>query len=127
MKNNLDNLRKRLARIEQELDKCRTSTMQDGWQTQRFAKKSHKWDVLAQRKMQLIQMIEDVENAERDKYYYLKEGDIICEGDEAEMSAKYSDPAKWVAATNCIGEKAPNPHYMAHRVYRRLKPLSHDR
>ena len=33
---------KRLAKVEKQLDKCRTSTMQDGWQTQRFAKKSVK-------------------------------------------------------------------------------------
>lgn len=123
MKNILNKLREQLAKVERELDKCRTSTMQDGWQTQRFAKKSRKWDVLAQRKMQLIQMIEDEGNAERDRYYYLKEGDIIKEGDEVEMSANYNDPAKWVKATNCIGEKAPNPHYMAHRVYRRLKTI----
>jgi allantoicase len=49
----------RLSKIEKQLDTCRTEVLQDGWQTQRFAKKSRKWDILAQRKMQLIQKIED--------------------------------------------------------------------
>lgn len=56
----LQKLKKRLEKIEKELDTCRTSVLQDGWQTQRFAKKSRKWDILAQRKMQLIQAIEDM-------------------------------------------------------------------
>lgn len=57
----LQKLKKRLEKIEKELDTCRTSVLQDGWQTQRFAKKSRNWDILAQRKMQLIQQIEDEE------------------------------------------------------------------
>lgn len=57
---NIKKLQARLNKIEKELDTCRTSVLQDGWQTQRFAKKSRKWDVLAQRKMQLIQAIEDM-------------------------------------------------------------------
>jgi tetrahydromethanopterin S-methyltransferase subunit G len=57
----LQKLKKRLEKIEKELDTCRTSVLQDGWQTQRFAKKSRKWDILAQRKMQLIQQVEDEE------------------------------------------------------------------
>ena len=56
---NVKRLQLRLNKIEKELDTCRTSALQDGWQTQRFAKKSRKWDILAQRKMQLIQQIED--------------------------------------------------------------------
>jgi allantoicase len=58
----IEKLRKRLDKIEKELDKCRTSSFIDGWQTQRHAKKSRKWDVLAQDKMKLIQQIEDYEN-----------------------------------------------------------------
>jgi flagellar biosynthesis chaperone FliJ len=57
---NIKKLQARLNKVEKELDTCRTSVLQDGWQTQRFAKKSRKWDVLAQRKMQLIQAIEDM-------------------------------------------------------------------
>jgi allantoicase len=58
----IEKLRKRLDKIEKELDKCRTSSFIDGWQTQRHAKKARKWDVLAQDKMKLIQQIQDYEN-----------------------------------------------------------------
>ena len=57
----LKKLKKRLTKIEQELDKCRCSTLQDGWQTQRFAKKARKWDYYAQEKMRIIQKIEEYE------------------------------------------------------------------
>ncbi len=53
------------------------------------------------------------------KYYYLKEGDIIQENDEVEMSNSIKDGPKW-QKTNCIGQKAPNPNYPAHRRYRRI-------
>lgn len=52
-------LSQRLEKVERQLDKCRTSTIDDGWQTQRFAKKSRKWDYYAQEKMKLKQLIED--------------------------------------------------------------------
>lgn len=58
----IEKLKKRLEKIEKELDQCRTSSFVDGWQTQRHAKKSRKWDVLAQRKMKLIQRINDIED-----------------------------------------------------------------
>lgn len=35
----IQRIKKSLQRIETELDKCRTSTMQDGWQTSKHAKK----------------------------------------------------------------------------------------
>ena len=54
----LEKLKKRLAKVESELDKCRTSTLQDGWQTQRFAKKSRKWDYYAQEKMNIISQLD---------------------------------------------------------------------
>jgi hypothetical protein len=57
----LEGLKKKLLRIEKELDKCRTSVLQDGWQTQRFAKKSRKWDYYAQEKMKLIARIDEIE------------------------------------------------------------------
>jgi len=56
----LDKLKKRLAKVEAELDKCRTSTIQDGWQTQKFAKKARKWDYYAQEKMKLLQQIDEL-------------------------------------------------------------------
>ena len=55
----LSNLKKRLAKVEVQLNNCRTTVMQDGWQTQRHAKKSRKWDMLAIEKMELIKQIEN--------------------------------------------------------------------
>jgi len=55
----IEKLKKRLEKVEKELDTCRTSVLQDGWQTQRHARKARKWDILAQQKMNLIQQIED--------------------------------------------------------------------
>ena len=57
----LQQLKSRLIKIESELSTCRTSVLQDGWQTQRHAKKARKWDILAQRKMELIQQIDEIE------------------------------------------------------------------
>ena len=54
------------------------------------------------------------------EYYYLKEGEIVQEGDEAEVSAKWNDPAKWVPVNeHSIGRAAPDPAYMSHTKYRR--------
>jgi hypothetical protein len=50
---------KRLDKVEKQLDKCRTSTMQDGWQTQRFARKSVKWDYYAREKHILLGLLEE--------------------------------------------------------------------
>jgi len=50
----IQKIKNKLQRIELELDKCRTSVMQDGWQTSKHAKKSRKWDFYAQEKMRLI-------------------------------------------------------------------------
>jgi len=58
----IEKLRKRLERIEKELDGCRTSSYVDGWQTQRHAKKARKWDELAKEKFKLKQKIEEIEN-----------------------------------------------------------------
>jgi allantoicase len=58
----LQQLKSRLLKIESELSTCRTSVLQDGWQTQRHAKKARKWDILAQRKMEIIQQIDEIEN-----------------------------------------------------------------
>lgn len=60
--------------------------------------------------------------SKKKEYYYLKKGETIKKGDEVEMSANYNDPAKWVAASaHTIGTSAPDPKFMAHRVYRRIK------
>lgn len=57
----LQQLKSRLLKIEEELSTCRTSVLQDGWQTQKHAKKARKWDILAQRKMEIIQKIDEIE------------------------------------------------------------------
>ena len=59
-------LEKKLQKIEKELDKVRTSSFVDGWQTQRHAKKSRKWDVLAQEKFKLQQSLDTINNCKRD-------------------------------------------------------------
>lgn len=61
-----EKLQKRLEKIEKELDKNRTSVIQDGWQTQRHAKKSRKWDFLAQEKIEIIKLIEEIEKQCKD-------------------------------------------------------------
>lgn len=59
---NITQLKSKLDKIEKQLSTCRTSVLQDGWQTQRHAKKARKWDVLAQEKMKIIEQINDLEN-----------------------------------------------------------------
>jgi allantoicase len=54
-------LKKQIEKIEKELSTCRTSVLQDGWQTQRHAKKARKWDILAQRKMEILSQIDEIE------------------------------------------------------------------
>lgn len=58
----IEKLKKKLEKIEKQLDTCRTSVLQDGWQTQKFAKKSRKWDFYAKEKIRLIQQIEDMDS-----------------------------------------------------------------
>ena len=57
----LSNLKKQLAKVEAELNNCRSTVMIDGWQIQRHAKKSRKWDMLAIEKMELIKQIQEIE------------------------------------------------------------------
>jgi len=57
----LERLKVRLQKIEDQLSKCRTSTIQDGWQTMRFAKKSRSWDLLAERKVEILTRIWDID------------------------------------------------------------------
>jgi hypothetical protein len=60
MQAELQRLHTKLEKLEKELEKVRgCSPLTDGWQTQRYAKKSRKWDMLAQEKMKLLQLIDD--------------------------------------------------------------------
>jgi len=53
-------------------------------------------------------------------YYYLKEGDIIKEGDEVDgCNDGWRDSAEWETAKHRIGKPAPSPLYPAHSKYRR--------
>jgi hypothetical protein len=71
MKQDLKKLKIKLEKIEKELDKCRTSSLVDGWQTQKHAKKSRKWDYYAQLKMKTIQQIEDEIN--KDTFFFYEQ------------------------------------------------------
>lgn len=57
-----------------------------------------------------------------EKYYYLKKGEEIKEGDECEVSNWNSSELEWQKAQHGvdIGTKAPDPQYSCHRMYRRL-------
>lgn len=87
MKSELEKAKARLARVEKELDSNRTSVIDDGWQTSRYAKKARKWDMLAQEKMKLKQIIEDESEAET---YYCRaclamlEEECACSENEEE-------------------------------------------
>jgi len=63
MLTSLHKLKIKLEKVEKELEKVRgCSPLTDGWQTQRYAKKSRKWDILAQERMSIINQIDDLEN-----------------------------------------------------------------
>jgi len=54
----LQKFKKRLIKIERELEKVRgCSPLTHGWQSQRYAKASRKWDALAKEKIHLIEKI----------------------------------------------------------------------
>ncbi len=60
----LEKLQIRLYKIEQQLEKVRgCSPLTHGWQTQRYAKASRKWDMLAQDKREVLKQIETEEQA----------------------------------------------------------------
>lgn len=61
MKKEIQRIEKRLQTIENELEKVRNYSAQiDGWQTQKFAKKSRKYDYLALEKFELKQKLTDL-------------------------------------------------------------------
>lgn len=58
----IQRIKKRLQTIEKELKKVRDYSVQsDGWQTQRFAKKSRKYDYLALEKFELQKKLNEYE------------------------------------------------------------------
>ena len=53
------------------------------------------------------------------KYRYLEKGEIIKEGDEVDMCGDgWRDWPVW-EKTTCVGQRAPDPKFPSHRVYRR--------
>ncbi len=54
------------------------------------------------------------------KYRFLEKGEIIQEGDEVDgCNNPMKDIPIW-RSTLCVGEPAPDPTYIAHRLYRRI-------
>jgi predicted secreted hydrolase len=54
-------LKRGLDRIEKQLEKVRgCSPLTHGWQTQKCAKASRKWDMLSQEKFNLIKQLNDL-------------------------------------------------------------------
>jgi hypothetical protein len=56
-----DALLKRLKKVEEELDKNRTSSYVDGFGSSRYAKKSRKWDYYAQEKFNILKELDEME------------------------------------------------------------------
>lgn len=57
----IQRIEKRLQTIEIQLEKVRNYSAQiDGWQTQKFAKKSRKYDYLALEKFELINKLNEL-------------------------------------------------------------------
>lgn len=53
------------------------------------------------------------------KYRRLEHGEIIKEGDEVDgCRDPWRDAPKW-EKTTCVGQKAPDPQFISHRIYRR--------
>ena len=61
----LQKLYTKLAKIETELSKYRGSVLDDGWQTQRYAKKMRKWDFYAQEKNKIREQIDQIEQGRK--------------------------------------------------------------
>jgi len=58
----IEKLKKKFQKIEQELEKVRgCSVLSHGWQTQKYAKASRKWDELSKEKFNIQKQIEDYE------------------------------------------------------------------
>lgn len=62
----MDKLIRRLKKIENELDKVRSSSFIDGWQTSKHARKSKKWDELAKEKFEIIKTLDAIDSCNRE-------------------------------------------------------------
>jgi hypothetical protein len=68
----LEKLSIKMDKVLSQLAKNRTTVLEDGWQTQRHAKKSRNWDYYGQVKFKLIQEINAVEGSDYDKQQAIK-------------------------------------------------------
>lgn len=60
-------IEKKLHKIEKELEKVRMSNVfDDGWQTQRYAKKQRKYDFLALEKFELLNKLDELKNGQKE-------------------------------------------------------------
>ena len=59
-RNKIELLERKLIKIEEQLDKCRTSSFVDGWQTSRHAKKARKWDFYSSEKRKIQDKLEEL-------------------------------------------------------------------
>lgn len=60
-KEELKKAEKKLQKLENDLSKVRESNVfDDGWQTQRYAKKQRKYDFLALEKFELLKIIDEL-------------------------------------------------------------------
>ena len=60
----IEKLKKELEKVEKQLEKVRgCSSLTDGWQTMRLAKKQRSWDVLGEKRTKLRWEIEELEQA----------------------------------------------------------------
>lgn len=73
MTDRTEELKKKLDRIERQLKKVRgCSPLTHGWQTQKYAKASRKWDELAKERMNVLSEIDSIET-QQDMFY----GDVL--------------------------------------------------
>lgn len=58
----IEKLKKELEKVEKQLEKVRgCSSLTDGWQTMRLAKKQRSWDILGEKRHQLRCEIDELE------------------------------------------------------------------
>jgi hypothetical protein len=67
MNKEIQRIEKQLHKIEKELEKVRMSNVfDDGWQTQRYAKKQRKYDFLSLEKFELLKKLDELKNGEKE-------------------------------------------------------------
>jgi hypothetical protein len=98
MTQDLKKLHKQLLKVESNLDKCRTTVIIDGWQTQKHSKKSRNWDFYSQQKIKILGLINDFIGCEfvlkSDSIFYKHYGDLtfkIIDFEESDVKCVNGD------------------------------------